>query len=148
MAVRLLSDARFYRTYPGTHDRFMAAGIPARTIDGTAAWGAGVHHAKGMIVDETRFFLGSQNWDWRALEHIHELGVVVDHPDLARDLARLYDLDWALAGGESLPPFGADAPAPEAPWDRASQLALPGGAVCDAVLASAKTGQWVDVVED
>ena len=62
-----------------------APGVAARLLDAGAAWG-GVLHAKGMIVDGRTFFLGSQNWDWRALEHIHELGVRVRHPDLARGM--------------------------------------------------------------
>jgi phosphatidylserine/phosphatidylglycerophosphate/cardiolipin synthase-like enzyme len=135
VAVRLLSDARFYRTYPGTHDRFVAAGIPARTIDGTAAWGAGVHHAKGMIVDETRFFLGSQNWDWRALDHIHELGAVVEHPAMAADLARIFAIDWALAGDETPPPLAADV-SDEPVFAPVRALTTADGAICEAVLAA------------
>ncbi|MBD3221035.1 hypothetical protein GF314_07300 [bacterium] len=135
LAVRLLSDRRFHATYPRTHDRFSTAGIPARLFDGTSAWGGGVQHAKGMIVDGERFFLGSQNWDWRALEHIHELGVVVEHAGLARDLARIFAVDWALAGGEDPPalaPVTPHAPVVASP----ARLALPDGRVCDAVLAA------------
>ena len=40
---------------------------------GTVA--GGVQHAKFFIVDGEEVFLGSQNFDWRALKHIHELGV-------------------------------------------------------------------------
>ncbi len=133
--VRLLSDRGFHETYPATHERLAAApGCEARLLDADALWG-GALHAKGMIVDGRRFFLGSQNWDWRALEHIHELGVLVEHPDLAADLQRVYDLDWALAGGEMPPPVQVDVPA--APrWSPARRVQLPDGRPCEAVLAA------------
>ena len=35
----------------------------------------GVLHAKYMVVDGQSVFVGSQNWDWRALSQIHEIGV-------------------------------------------------------------------------
>jgi len=136
VSVRLLSDAKFHRTYPETHDRFAALDhIDARLIDGNLAWGGGVLHSKGMIIDGERFFLGSQNWDWRALEHIHELGVMVEQPDLAADLVRLYDLDWQRAGAPDGPP-PASASSAEASFAPVRRLALPDGRVCDAVLAA------------
>ena len=133
--VRLLSDLKFDKTYPETTDRLGAvAGIEARLLDAGAAWG-GVLHAKGMIVDGQRFYLGSQNWDWRALEHIHEFGAVVEHADMAADLGRIYAIDWALAGGEPTPPVREEVgDAPE--WTSARTLTLPGGGACEAVLAA------------
>lgn len=134
--VRLLSDAKFHRTYPETHDRFAGLDhIDARLIDGHRAWGGGVLHAKGMIIDGARFFLGSQNWDWRALEHIHELGVVVEQHDLAADLVRIYDMDWALADTVDGPPPTRE-PGSEAVFGPVRPLALPDGRICDAVLAA------------
>ncbi len=133
--VRLLSDRKFHDTYPATHDRFArAAGCEARLLDAGELWG-GVLHAKGMIVDGERFFLGSQNWDWRALEHIHELGVLVRHQALAADLGRIYALDWALAGGEMPPPVQRDVPATPR-WQPVRMLELPDGERCEAVLAA------------
>lgn len=129
--VRLLSDRKFHGTYPAVHDEFTAAGIPARLYDGTAALGGGVQHAKGMIVDGRRFFLGSQNWDWRALMHIHELGVVVDHPALAEALTSIYEIDWGLAGGSAPPTTTGHHADPV--WH---ELTLPDGRPCEAALAA------------
>ncbi|MEZ4387854.1 MAG: phospholipase D-like domain-containing protein [Candidatus Krumholzibacteriia bacterium] len=134
--VRLLIDAKFARTYPETHERWSALPhMQSRLLDCEDVWGSGVLHAKGMIIDGRRFFLGSQNWDWRALVHIHELGVVVEQHDLAADLERIYAVDWAYAGGEEIPPLADDvSDVPDfAPVRR---LALPDGRVCDAVLAA------------
>jgi phosphatidylserine/phosphatidylglycerophosphate/cardiolipin synthase-like enzyme len=133
--VRLLSDRGFHDTYPETHDRFVdLPGCEARLFDSRAQWG-GALHAKGMIIDGERFFLGSQNWDWRALEHIHELGVVVEHAAMAHDLQRLYELDWALAGGELPPPVQTAVPTTPV-WEPVRMLELPDGARCEAVLAA------------
>ncbi|MCP4220375.1 MAG: hypothetical protein GY765_37440, partial [bacterium] len=35
----------------------------------------GILHAKYFVVDNTESFVGSQNFDWRSLEHIHETGL-------------------------------------------------------------------------
>lgn len=133
--VRLLSDAGFHKTYPATHDRFRdLPGVQSRLLDAKARWG-GVLHAKGMILDGERFFLGSQNWDWRALTHIHEFGAVVEQADLAAQLSAIYATDFAAAGAEPSPVPTWDAP--ETPsWTTRRPLRLPGGATCEAVLAA------------
>ncbi len=103
--VRLLADAGFHRTYPTWVDEIGALpGAEARLFDARAAWG-GVQHAKFFVVDGRAAFVGSQNWDWRALEHINELGVRLDGPAPARAVQAIFDWDWALAGGEP-PPSG------------------------------------------
>ncbi len=99
--LRVLSDAGFYRTYPEVVDRLAALpGAEARRLDARTLWG-GVLHAKYLLVDGREFFVGSQNWDWRALEHIRELGVRIRCPELAAQLARVFALDWALAAGRT-----------------------------------------------
>lgn len=106
--VRVLSDAGFHRTYPEIPDRFAALpGCESRLLDARGLWG-GVQHAKFMVVDGRDAYLGSQNWDWRALTHIRELGVRLRRPELAGALRDVFLLDWALAGGEA-PPAGAAA---------------------------------------
>ena len=101
--IRCLSDAGFYRPSPETPARLGALpGAESRRLDARQL-GGGVQHAKCFLVDSSSFFLGSQNWDWRALEHIHELGVEVHHAGLAADLGRIFALDWSLAAGEATP---------------------------------------------
>lgn len=120
--VQMLADSKFMKTYPEV-PAWMGEvdGAEARIIDVGAQWG-GVMHAKYFLSDSDLLFVGSQNWDWRALDQIHELGVLVKHPDLAADLGRIYDLDWEIAG----------APAPAEPTpeigtrEQASLSDLPG----------------------
>ena len=52
-----------------------AAGATVRHLDlKRVPGGGGVLHAKYFIVDDRDAFFGSQNFDWRALEHNYELG--------------------------------------------------------------------------
>jgi phosphatidylserine/phosphatidylglycerophosphate/cardiolipin synthase-like enzyme len=95
--VRLLLDARMHRTYPRPADSL--AGLPGfavRVVDFGRIAG-GVQHAKFFIADGATVFLGSQNFDWRALKHIHELGVRVRDARVAADFARVFEMDWEAA---------------------------------------------------
>lgn len=101
--VRFLAEEKFYKTYPETLDRLASRpGIQVRRYPGgkLSAGGDGILHAKYFLVDGGReAYLGSQNFDWRSLEHIQELGVALRQPDIARALADVFETDWALAGG-------------------------------------------------
>ncbi len=97
--VQVLGDSKFQKTYPEALAWLGAVdGMESRVIDVESQWG-GVMHAKYFLVDEQTLYIGSQNWDWRALTQIRELGALVNHPGLARDLKRIFELDWTLAGG-------------------------------------------------
>jgi phosphatidylserine/phosphatidylglycerophosphate/cardiolipin synthase-like enzyme len=95
--VRLILDARMHRTYPRTADSLARLpGFAVRLVDFGRIAG-GVQHSKFFIADQATVFLGSQNFDWRALKHIHELGVRVREPRVAADFARVFEMDWEAA---------------------------------------------------
>ncbi|MEM7307913.1 MAG: phospholipase D-like domain-containing protein [Planctomycetota bacterium] len=99
--VRFLADKKFYGTYPDTLDRIDAReGAEVRIYDVDALTG-GVLHAKWMLVDGREGFLGSQNFDWRALEHIQELGVRFTGAPLMAAFDELFELDWRQAADET-----------------------------------------------
>lgn len=50
-------------------------------------------HSKGMVVDRRRVYIGSMNFDPRSANINSEMGVLVDSPALAEDLARLIERD-------------------------------------------------------
>ena len=50
--------------------------------------------AVAPVADGRRAFLGSQNFDWRALKHIHETGLLVTLPRLVRQIQEIFELDW------------------------------------------------------
>jgi phosphatidylserine/phosphatidylglycerophosphate/cardiolipin synthase-like enzyme len=99
VAVRFLAEEKFYKQYPDTLERLAKRkGIEVRRYDATKVLGS-ILHAKYFIVDGREVYEGSQNFDWRALEHIQELGVRVREPSIARAYQDVFDTDWALAGG-------------------------------------------------
>jgi phosphatidylserine/phosphatidylglycerophosphate/cardiolipin synthase-like enzyme len=124
VAVRLLVDAGFSKQYPEILDKLGAvAGIIVRRFDVHAVMG-GVLHAKYFLVDGRETYLGSQNFDWRSLTHIHEIGVRVRDPAATAAYAQVFAYDWDLAGGahrmvhgrdgeaaQSFPETAADGPA-------------------------------------
>jgi phosphatidylserine/phosphatidylglycerophosphate/cardiolipin synthase-like enzyme len=59
-------------------------------------------HAKYFMVDGQHIFLGSQNFDWRAVNHIHELGVRITSEKLAAVIKKIFDLDWKIAGNPKI----------------------------------------------
>ncbi|MCX6162591.1 MAG: phospholipase D-like domain-containing protein [Ignavibacteriae bacterium] len=64
--------------------------IPFKDIAG------GVMHAKYFVVDGEDLFLGSQNMDWRALKHIHEIGVRIKNKRMAEMFLTVFEMDWNL----------------------------------------------------
>jgi phosphatidylserine/phosphatidylglycerophosphate/cardiolipin synthase-like enzyme len=96
--VRFIVDSKMYRTYPERVDWLSKQkNTEVRKID-MASISGGVMHAKYFVVDQKQIFLGSQNFDWRALKHIHEIGCRVRSEELARILSDLFEFDWKLAG--------------------------------------------------
>jgi phosphatidylserine/phosphatidylglycerophosphate/cardiolipin synthase-like enzyme len=109
--VRLLLDVRFRPTYPQPAESLgRVPGIELRWIDMKKISGGGVQHAKFMIVDGRQLFVGSQNLDWRALAHIHELGVRVTDERIAGAYERVFEYDWAASAPDAAPVTGAPAP--------------------------------------
>lgn len=56
----------------------------------------GIMHAKYFIVDGKDVFLGSQNFDWRSIKHISEVGVRVRHAGFGKCISDLFETDWKL----------------------------------------------------
>lgn len=113
VAIRFLASDNFRDTYPETVQRLdRVDGVETRWYDVRARTG-GVLHAKYFLVDDEAF-LGSQNFDWRALEHIQELGLRIRVPEMVASLEAVFETDWALAGGAD-DGFRAPAPKPEFP---------------------------------
>lgn len=56
--------------------------------------GGGIIHAKYLVVDGQQAFIGSQNFDWRSLEHIHETGLLISDPRTVGQTQAIFDQDW------------------------------------------------------
>ncbi len=74
---------------------------------GMFATSQGRLHAKTTVVDRRRIFIGSMNFDPRSDKLNTEMGVIIDSPQLAREMLRLMDLDKLQASYRvSLSPDG------------------------------------------
>jgi len=103
--LRCLLSSKMLNQDPVSLARLRAIpGAEVRSFD-LAAVSKGILHAKYFVVDGREAFLGSQNFDWRALEHIHELGVRTTDPNLVAPLCRLFAIDWRFAAEGQLPSF-------------------------------------------
>ncbi|MEO0650105.1 MAG: phospholipase D-like domain-containing protein [Planctomycetota bacterium] len=100
--IRFLLSERFRELYAELPARLGAhAKIEVRWLDMEPTTG-GVMHAKYWVFDEARVFVGSQNFDWRALEHIQELGVLVAQQAIATRFRARFEADWSWAGNAGL----------------------------------------------
>jgi len=117
--VRFLLSSKMLDQDPASVARLRRIpGAEVRSFD-LAGVSKGILHAKYFVVDGREAFLGSQNFDWRALEHIHELGVRTSEPVIVSRLARLFAIDWVFAEGRKLPGFP-----PQPPMSARSQVEL------------------------
>ena len=99
VSVRFLAEEKFARTYPETLERLGARrGVVVRRLDLSRTSG-GVLHAKYFVVDGQEAFIGSQNFDWRALTHIQELGLRIRIAPVVGALLDVFEADWSQAGG-------------------------------------------------
>ncbi len=99
--VRIIVDAGMYQTYPESADELdKIENIEVRKIDIKSITG-GIQHAKYFIVDDKEVFLGSQNFDWRALKHIHELGVRIKQKVCISLYKNTFDYDWEISKGKN-----------------------------------------------
>lgn len=59
--------------------------------------GSGIIHAKFFLVDKRSAFVGSHNFDWRALKHIDETGLRITHSVVVDQMQRIFEHDWRAA---------------------------------------------------
>ncbi|MDA1266866.1 MAG: phospholipase D-like domain-containing protein [Planctomycetota bacterium] len=127
--VRFLVAETFRETYPLVPAQLSdMANVEVRWIDYGALAGGGVLHAKYMVVDGRETFLGSPNFDFRAMDQIQELGLHLSSPRFARCALDVFEGDWAAAGGE------------DAPWQRAARGMAPFSMQLIALQAGAADG--------
>jgi putative cardiolipin synthase len=67
----------------------MPGAVPARAVAGEVHGSLGRLHAKLAVVDGRRFYIGSLNMDRRSAHLNTEMGLIVDSPELAGQLASL-----------------------------------------------------------
>ncbi|WP_283602534.1 phospholipase D-like domain-containing protein [Serratia proteamaculans] len=79
--------------------------IPYQRLSG------GILHAKYLLVDGEQAFVGSQNFDWRALAHIHETGLRISDAGVVGQIQAIFEQDWQA---QAL--LVVDKPVPQLPY--------------------------------
>jgi len=73
-------------------------------VNMTRLLGAGILHSKVMIIDDESFYVGSANFDWRALAHVKETGLTFKHcPRLGADVVKIFKTYKLVSGEGELP---------------------------------------------
>ncbi len=100
--IRFIVDKKMYKddNIPLADKLAAIPGIELRIIDYEAIAG-GVQHSKYFIVDGKTAYFGSQNFDWRSLQHISEMGARLALPELVNPLKEIFEIDWNLANAPS-----------------------------------------------
>jgi phosphatidylserine/phosphatidylglycerophosphate/cardiolipin synthase-like enzyme len=75
-----------------------AAGVDVRVIDFKKV-GGGIQHSKFFVADGKEVYVGSQNFDWRSLSHVHEIGLRIKSEKAAAEFEKVFKSDWSAAGG-------------------------------------------------
>nr|WP_315394781.1 phospholipase D-like domain-containing protein [uncultured Duganella sp.] len=90
--------------------------LELRILDFSKLTGNGIIHAKYMVVDGATAFVGSQNFDWRSFEHIHETGLRITDPAIVGEVLAVFNQDWRAQAlttqGLAVPALNAAASTP------------------------------------
>lgn len=101
--IRFALSPRMIIQDPAAFARIKAIkGLEVRLFD-LKGVSSGIIHAKYFLVDGKEAFIGSQNLDWRALEHIHELGIRSTDPAIVDRLQAVFEVDWRFALNQEQP---------------------------------------------
>ncbi len=100
--IRIIVDSSFYAG--SEHSVDLLDGIQNITIKklNMKPIAGGIMHAKYFVVDGDNVFTGSQNMDWRALKHIHEMGVRVKNDQIGYTFEQIFNIDYMLCDNHDL----------------------------------------------
>ncbi len=119
--VFALADIKFYENYPTSYEFIKAMpGVELVYYDISKRTG-GINHSKYWVIDDQLAYVGSANFDWRALAHIHEMGLVTANPGVIAKLFAIFSYDWIMTTGKTLP---VNRPAPKLKKDCTESLQL------------------------
>jgi phosphatidylserine/phosphatidylglycerophosphate/cardiolipin synthase-like enzyme len=117
--IRFLLEAKGVKlSTPETIERLQKIkGLEFRTLDYSKITGNGIIHAKYFVVDGREAYVGSQNFDWRSLQHIHETGLRITDAAVVAETQAIFEQDWQaqalIAAGKPVPQL----PQPTAEFD-------------------------------
>lgn len=87
-------DMTYSDQWQRAFEELTTAGVHVRTYDPKALL---YIHAKMILVDGARAFVGSENFSQDSLDYNRELGIVLTDPKIIAALAATFDSDWKSA---------------------------------------------------
>jgi phosphatidylserine/phosphatidylglycerophosphate/cardiolipin synthase-like enzyme len=91
----MLEEKMLHASDAATLNRLRAIpNLELRIINYAKVSADGIVHAKYIVADGKRAFVGSQNFDWRSLKHIHETGLLVSEAGIVRQVQSIFNGDW------------------------------------------------------
>lgn len=108
--IRFLIEKKFEKNSAESLPRLKAIpNLEVRVLEFSKVKDDGIIHAKFFVVDGREGYLGSQNFDWRSLKHIHEMGLRVSEPSVVAGMDAIFEHDWkaqeAIAAAKPVPPL-------------------------------------------
>ena len=83
--------------------------LELRILDYGKLTGNGIIHAKYVVADRNKAYIGSQNFDWRAFSQIHETGLLITDAAIVAQTRAIFEHDWkaqaSIAAGNSVAPL-------------------------------------------
>ncbi len=98
--IRFLVDVKMLKNSLTLIQHFQKIKGVKITIFNWSILTGGINHSKYFIVDNKICYIGSQNFDWRALKHIHETGILTDEPHIVKALSLIFNADWDYNNGD------------------------------------------------
>jgi phosphatidylserine/phosphatidylglycerophosphate/cardiolipin synthase-like enzyme len=95
--IRVILEKKFEKNSLDGIARLKAVpNLELKVLEWSKVNGDGIIHAKFFIVDSTSAYVGSQNFDWRSMKHIHEVGLRVSEGTVVKNVQNIFNHDWAL----------------------------------------------------
>ena len=97
VTVRVAADSG-KQSSPSDLNDLIRSGVMVKRLNVSKLVGAGILHTKFLISDNSSFYVGSANMDWRSFTQVKEMGVTVKEcPLLAQDLDKIFQVYWMLS---------------------------------------------------
>jgi len=85
-------DMSYDTNWKAAFNELVVAGVGVRTYSSSATF---YIHAKAIIADGAKAFVGSENFSTQSMDGNRELGILVARPDIIGQLEETFEADWA-----------------------------------------------------
>lgn len=87
-------DMTYDTNWKAAFNQLTQAGVNVRTYASSAAF---YIHAKVVVADDSKAFVGSENFSSQSMDSNRELGILLSRPDIIASLEATFTKDWSTA---------------------------------------------------